>query len=90
MILIGIVSGGLARLIMPGRHSGGIVATMLLGIGGSFAAGFLGRAIGWYRTPGSGPGLIASVFGALLLLGVYRVATGRGLGRHDRRMSPSA
>jgi hypothetical protein len=38
-----------------------------------------------YRTAGSGPGLIASIVGAVVLLGAYRLAIGRGLGRHDRR-----
>jgi hypothetical protein len=61
---------------------------MLLGLAGSFVAAFLGRAIGWYRDPGTGPGLIASVVGALILLAVYRVASGRGLGRHDQRLGP--
>jgi uncharacterized membrane protein YeaQ/YmgE (transglycosylase-associated protein family) len=86
MLLIGIIAGGLAKLIMPGRDPGGLLVTTLLGIGGSLTAGFLGRAFGWYQTPGSGPGLIASVVGALILLAIYRLAIGRGLGRHDPRM----
>jgi uncharacterized membrane protein YeaQ/YmgE (transglycosylase-associated protein family) len=85
MLLIGLIAGGLAKLIMPGKDPGGIVVTMLLGVTGSFIAGFLGRAVGMYRTPGSGPGIIASIVGALILLGIYRLAIGRGLGRHDRR-----
>jgi hypothetical protein len=31
-------------------------------------------------------GLAGSFLGALILLGIYRVAIGRGLGRHDRRL----
>jgi uncharacterized membrane protein YeaQ/YmgE (transglycosylase-associated protein family) len=84
MLIIGLVAGALAKLIMPGKDPGGIFVTMLLGLCGSFLAGFLGRAVGWYRTPGSGPGLIASIVGALLLLGLYRLAVGRGLGREGR------
>jgi uncharacterized membrane protein YeaQ/YmgE (transglycosylase-associated protein family) len=71
---------------MPGKDPGGIFVTMLLGLCGSFLAGFFGRAVGWYRTPGSGPGLIASIVGALLLLGLYRLAVRRGLGREDHRI----
>jgi uncharacterized membrane protein YeaQ/YmgE (transglycosylase-associated protein family) len=85
-LIIGLVAGALAKLIMPGKDPGGIVVTLLLGIGGSFLAAFFGRAVGWYHDPGSGPGIIASVIGALLLLGIYRMAIGRGLGRHDRRL----
>ncbi len=84
-LIIGLIAGALAKLIMPGRDPGGILATMLLGVAGSFAAGFFGRAVGWYRDPGSGPGLIASILGALVLLAIYRVATGRSLSGHERR-----
>ena len=86
MLLIGLIAGALAKLIMPGKDPGGVVVTMLLGVGGSFIAGFLGRALGMYRSPGAGPGIIASIVGALVLLGIYRLAIGRGLGRRDRRM----
>jgi uncharacterized membrane protein YeaQ/YmgE (transglycosylase-associated protein family) len=85
-LIVGLVAGALAKLIMPGKDPGGLVVTLLLGLAGSFVAGFLGRAVGWYRDPGSGPGIIASVIGALVLLGIYRVAVGRGLGRHDARL----
>jgi uncharacterized membrane protein YeaQ/YmgE (transglycosylase-associated protein family) len=84
-LLIGLIAGSLAKLIMPGKDPGGIVVTLLLGLAGSFVAGFLGRAFGWYHDPGSGPGIIASCVGAIVLLGVYRLAVGRGLGRIDKR-----
>ena len=77
MIIVGLVAGALAKLIMPGKDPGGIIVTILLGIAGSFIAGFLGRAVGWYRDPGSGPGIIASIIGALILLGIYRLVVGR-------------
>lgn len=75
-LLIGLVAGALAKLIMPGRDPGGILVTMLLGVAGAFVAGFLGRAMGWYTEVGDGPGIIASIVGALILLGVYRVIVG--------------
>ena len=68
---IGLCVGAIAKFLMPGRDPGGIIATMLIGIIGSFVAGFLGRLVGWYA-PGQGAGLIASVLGAILLLWVYR------------------
>ena len=85
MLIVGLVAGAIAKLIMPGKDGGGIIATLLLGIAGSFVAGFLGRAFHWY-SPGSGAGIIGSIVGALILLAVYRLAVGRGLGRHDRRL----
>jgi uncharacterized membrane protein YeaQ/YmgE (transglycosylase-associated protein family) len=86
MLIIGLVAGALAKLIMPGKDPGGIVVTTLLGIAGSFLAGFLGRAAGWYRDPGSGPGLIASIIGALILLGIYRVVVARRHPAEPRRV----
>jgi uncharacterized membrane protein YeaQ/YmgE (transglycosylase-associated protein family) len=76
-LIIGLVVGALAKLIMPGRDPGGIIVTMLLGVAGSLVASFLGHALGWYRDPGSGPGIVASIIGALILLGIYRMAIGR-------------
>jgi uncharacterized membrane protein YeaQ/YmgE (transglycosylase-associated protein family) len=75
MLVIGLIVGALAKLIMPGKDPGGIIVTMLLGIAGSFIAGFIGRSVGHYQ-PGQSPGIIASVLGAILLLLVYRLAVG--------------
>jgi uncharacterized membrane protein YeaQ/YmgE (transglycosylase-associated protein family) len=67
MILVGLFVGIVARFVMPGAQSMGLLMTSLLGIGGSFVAGVLGQAIGWYKA-GQGPGFIGSVVGALLVL----------------------
>jgi uncharacterized membrane protein YeaQ/YmgE (transglycosylase-associated protein family) len=76
-LIVGLVVGALAKLVMPGRDPGGIIVTMLLGIAGSLIASFLGHALGWYRSPGSGPGIVASVIGAMILLAIYRLAIHR-------------
>jgi uncharacterized membrane protein YeaQ/YmgE (transglycosylase-associated protein family) len=72
--LIGLVSGALAKLIMPGKDPGGFIVTMLLGVAGSGVAAFLGRASGWYE-PGQGVGILMSILGAVLLLAIYRFVT---------------
>jgi uncharacterized membrane protein YeaQ/YmgE (transglycosylase-associated protein family) len=79
MIIVGLIVGALAKLIMPGHDPGGIVVTMLLGIGGSILAGFLGRAVGWYGA-GQPAGFIASVIGAIIILAIYRIIIGRRAG----------
>ena len=79
MIIVGLIVGALAKLIMPGHDPGGIVVTILLGIGGSILAGFLGRAVGWYGA-GQPTGFIASVIGAIIILAIYRVIIGRRAG----------
>jgi uncharacterized membrane protein YeaQ/YmgE (transglycosylase-associated protein family) len=73
MLIIGLIVGALAKLFMPGKDPGGVIVTILLGIAGSFVAGWLGRAMGLYRDPASGPGIIASILGAMLLLFIYRL-----------------
>jgi uncharacterized membrane protein YeaQ/YmgE (transglycosylase-associated protein family) len=73
-LIVGLIVGALAKAIMPGKDPGGIVVTMLLGVGGSIVADLLGGALRIYRPGATGPGLIASVIGAVLLLAVYRLA----------------
>ena len=67
MAIIGFVVGLIARAILPGTQSLGIILTAVLGIAGSFLAGFAGKAMGWY-TEGQPVGFLASVVGAIVLL----------------------
>ncbi len=71
-IVIGLLAGGVAKLLMPGRDPGGCIVTILLGIAGALLAGFLGRAVGWYE-PGDGAGFIAAIVGAFVILLIYRL-----------------
>jgi uncharacterized membrane protein YeaQ/YmgE (transglycosylase-associated protein family) len=75
-IVVGLIVGAIARFIMPGEQKMGWILTILLGIGGSLAAGFVGQALGWYRA-GEGAGWIASVVGALALLFVVQKVRGK-------------
>ena len=75
-IIIGLVIGAIAKLLMPGKDPGGFIITILVGIAGSFIAGFLGRAMHWY-SEGQPAGFIASVVGAILLLFFYRMFSRR-------------
>ena len=69
-ILVGLVVGVIAKLLHPGKDNMGFIATILLGIGGSFLAGILGQAMGWYQA-GEGAGFVASVVVAIVLLVIY-------------------
>ena len=71
-LIVGLIVGALAKLVMPGKDPGGFVITALLGVAGSFIAGALGHSLGWYAI-GEGPGLIASIIGAIILLAIYRM-----------------
>ena len=78
MLVVGLIVGAIAKLLMPGRDPGGMVITMILGVAGALVAGFLGRALGWYRE-GEPVGILASIVGAILLLVVYRMFAKRRL-----------
>ena len=69
-IVVGLVVGVIAKLLHPGKENMGFIATVLLGIGGSFLAGIIGQAMGWYQA-GQGGGFIASVVAAIILLVIY-------------------
>ncbi len=71
-IIIGFLAGAVAKLLTPGRDPGGWIITILLGIGGSILAHFIGRSLGWYGE-GDPVGFIASVVGAVILLILYRL-----------------
>ena len=77
-IVIGLLAGGIAKLLMPGRDPGGCIITILLGIAGALLAGFLGRAVGWYGSGDAGAGFIAAIIGAFVLLFIYRLVASRG------------
>ena len=70
MIVIGFIVGLVARALKPGDDKLGIIMTSVLGIAGSFAAGFIGKTLGWYKE-GDAAGFIAAVIGAVVLLFIY-------------------
>jgi uncharacterized membrane protein YeaQ/YmgE (transglycosylase-associated protein family) len=75
-IVIGLLAGGIAKLLMPGRDPGGCIITILLGIAGALLAGFIGKSVGWYET-NEGAGFLAAIVGAFVILLVYRLIANR-------------
>ena len=76
-IVIGLLVGGLARLIVPGRERGGCLTTILIGIGGSFVAFFIGTYVFGAQFDRDNPlrpaGFISSLLGAILILIIYHL-----------------
>ncbi len=73
-VIVGFISGLVARAIMPGSNRMGIIATTGLGIVGSLVGGFLGGLI-WKPKEGSKfhpAGFFLSVVGALLVLFIWQ------------------
>jgi len=71
-LIVGLIVGAIAKLLMPGKDPGGVIVTALIGVAGALLASFIGGAVGWYRPGDVGPGLIASIIGSMILLGLYR------------------
>lgn len=75
-ILFGLIVGVIAKLLTPGRDPGGFIITILIGIAGALIAGWIGRAVGWYR-PDQGAGYLMSIVGAIVLLLIYHLIVRR-------------
>ena len=79
-LIIGLVAGGLARLLIPGKQPMGIVLTIILGLVGSVVGGLISTVVFGYNAADPGfhtGGLIMSVVGALIVLGAYVAYTNR-------------
>jgi uncharacterized membrane protein YeaQ/YmgE (transglycosylase-associated protein family) len=83
LLIIGLIAGFIARALVPGDDSMSILATIGLGIVGSFVGGFLADVL--FRSDsedvGLAPaGLLGSIIGAIVVLLVYNAVTDRRRG----------
>ncbi|MFJ5382157.1 GlsB/YeaQ/YmgE family stress response membrane protein [Cupriavidus sp. CER94] len=69
-VFVGLIVGLIARAIKPGDDKMGWIMTIVLGVLGALLAGYVGRAMGFYRA-GEPVGWIASIIGAIILLFIY-------------------
>lgn len=69
LIMVGLFFGWLARWFYPGNVPMGWIATILLGLGGSFAGGLIGKFFSARRgRPVEPAGCLGSVLGAMVLI----------------------
>ena len=76
-VLIGVFVGAVAKMVIPGRDTGGFVIAMVLGVAGAALAGFIGRSLGMYHAGDTGAGVLASIVGAVFILALYRLLSPR-------------
>ncbi len=76
VLAIGLVIGLLARFFTPGPTPRGVLVTIVIGIVGSVLATFGGQALGLYQ-PGQAAGFVGSVMGAIVLIVLARLLSGR-------------
>jgi uncharacterized membrane protein YeaQ/YmgE (transglycosylase-associated protein family) len=77
LIIIGAIAGFIARAVIPGKQDIGIGLTIALGIVGSVVGNLLGSLIFDGRFELGTSGIIGSIIGAIVVLGIYVFATNR-------------
>lgn len=78
-LLFGLIVGAIAKFLMPGNDGSSWIATIILGIAGSFVGGYLANLIFGYGATDTthAAGWVGSILGAMILLGIYRATMGR-------------
>ena len=76
-ILLGLLAGGIAKFIFPGKDPGGCLVTIGIGILGALLGGFLGTTVfNWGTVTGFDlKSLGIAIAGSLLLLLLFRLLT---------------
>lgn len=89
-VVLGLLAGGLAKYLMPGRDPSGCIVTILLGIFGAFIGGLIGTRLGWGRVSAARfepRSLALATLGAVVILLAGRMLRGL-LGGSARRREP--
>jgi uncharacterized membrane protein YeaQ/YmgE (transglycosylase-associated protein family) len=78
LIVVGLIAGLLAKVVLPGDDSGGLIITTLVGIAGAFVGGFVVGILGGVGVTGVNVwSILVATLGAVILLGIYRLLAGR-------------
>ena len=70
--LLGFASGLVARFLLPGDDSMGLIRTTIFGVGGAYFGAFLGQQMGSLGR-GQPAGFLWTVLGAMALLFLNRI-----------------
>lgn len=78
-LILGLIAGAIAKLILPGKQAGGLLATLILGVIGALLGGWIGSAL-------FGVGVdsffeisswLCAIGGSLIVLIIWGLITGR-------------
>ena len=73
-IIFGLIAGGLARWLTPGKGPQGCLTTAAIGIAGSVVGGFIGTQLGFGTVDGFDVrSFFIAILGAVLLLAGYQM-----------------
>ncbi len=73
-IVLGLIAGGVASLIVPGRTPGGVVGAILIGIVGAIVGGWLATLFGIGTVDGLDlASMLIAIVGSVALLAIARM-----------------
>lgn len=76
-IVLGLVAGVIAKIILPGKDSGGLITTTVLGVLGAMVGGFVATKMGYGDISGFDLRSFGiALGGSLALLIVWRIVKG--------------
>ena len=84
LLIVGLIAGAIARLVVPGRDQMSLLATLGLGIVGSFVGGFLQNLVFLHTVSLFAlhpAGILGSIIGSIIVLLISRL-----FGRRGRRL----
>ncbi len=77
-LIVGLIAGVVAKLVMPGEDPGGFLATIFIGMLGAFVGGLIVGVFGGTGVTGINIwSILVAILGAMVLLALYRLVTGR-------------
>lgn len=72
-IIFGLIAGIIAKWIMPGKESVGIIVTIILGIVGAVVGGYISTFFGFGKVDGFNFGsFVVAVIGAIVVLYIFK------------------
>ena len=77
LLIVGLIAGFIARFLVPGPDPMGLLATMVLGVIGSFVGGLILAFVTEGELVLTAAGWIGSILGAIVALLIYRAVMSR-------------
>lgn len=72
LFIVGLISGWLAKVVMPGETPGGLFAYLMIGVVGSLVGGWLFMAFGYSGATGVNLySILVSTLGAIVFLFIW-------------------
>lgn len=83
LLILGLIAGAIAKAVLPGDDPGGIIVTMIIGVIGALAGGFIASAL--FNTDPMDEFFdlstwLTAIIGSIVLLLIYRLVTSKRRG----------